>query len=49
MITVHFDEGEMATVTVSERASGLYLEPTATTGAAAAAPVAPSGGRERKP
>lgn len=44
MITVHFDDGEMSTVTVSEKASGLYLEPAA----AAPAPAAPTG-RERKP
>jgi len=45
-ITVHFDEGEMSTVTVSERASGLYLEPTVTP-----APITPAapGIRERKP
>ena len=46
MITVLFDDGEMATVTVSEKASGLYLEPTPAT--AVATPAAPTG-RERKP
>jgi lipopolysaccharide export system protein LptA len=46
MITVHFVDGEMATVTVSEQASGLYLEPTPTA-ATAASPTAPA--RERKP
>ena len=44
MITVHFKDGDMATVTVSEQASGLYLEPTPT----AAETPAPTG-RERKP
>ena len=29
VITVHFEDGEMSTVTVSEKASGIYLEPSA--------------------
>ncbi len=46
MITVHFEAGEMSTVTVSERASGVYLEPTPEQ--TTPSPTAPSG-RERKP
>lgn len=41
-ITVRFAEGEMSTVTVSEAASGLYLEPIAATGAPTAPPTPPS-------
>lgn len=45
-ITVHFEAGEMSTVTVSEQASGVYLEPTPAQ--ATTSPTAP-GSRERKP
>lgn len=51
MITVHFEAGEMSTVTVSERSSGLYLEPAPAPTASTPAPAATNvpGGRERKP
>ncbi len=47
VITVHFDDGEMSTVTVSEKASGLYLEPSAAPPAATT--TTPTTARERKP
>lgn len=46
MITVLFEEGEMSTVTVSERASGVYLEPTPVP--TTSSPTVPSG-REGRP
>lgn len=54
MIKVLFDDGEMATVTVNEKASGLYLEPIAgaapaTAPATASAAPTPPPTRERKP
>lgn len=48
-ITVHFEEGEMSTVTVSERASGLYLESREATEAPVAGTPVARPARERRP